>query len=256
MFGLITGSGFYDVPAIEDRRTEPIETPYGAATVTIGRWQGSDVCFLPRHGSDHSIPPHAINYRANIWALRSAGAASILATAVSGGISPAMTVGRLVSISDFLDFTSGRPATFFDGLIDPGFGTGSATVRHTDMTYPYDPAMRGAIRRAAEIESIDLVDGGVYCTTNGPRFETPAEIRMMATLGGDLVGMTGYPEVVLAREADLPYAAIGVISNQAAGLGGSELSSSDIHTVIEDVAEPLYRLVARTIELSTTGPHR
>ena len=253
MFGLITGSGFYDLPGLDDRRLAEVETPYGQVAVTLGSWRANEVCFLPRHGSDHSIPPHAINYRANIWALRAVGAASILATAVSGGISPEMTVGRLVSISDFIDFTDGRPATFFDGVTDPRFVERTATVNHTDMTSPYDPAMRALIRRAAEAESVDLVDGGVYCTTNGPRFETPAEIRMMATLGGDLVGMTGYPEVALAREAGLPYAAIGVISNQAAGLGDQELSGSDIFAVIEGVAEQLYRLVARTIELSTTG---
>ena len=255
MFGLITGSGFYDVPDLEDRRAEAVETPYGSAEVTVGRWRGNDLCFLPRHGSDHTIPPHGINYRANIWALRHVGASSILATAVSGGISPQMTVGRLVVISDFLDFTDGRPSTFFDGVTDPEFPGRRGTVTHTDMTNPYDPAMRAVIRRAAEAESIDIADGGVYCTTNGPRFETPAEIGMMATLGGDLVGMTGYPEVALAGEAGLPYAAIGVISNQAAGLGGKELSGSDIYAVIEGVAEPLYRLVARTIELSTTGLH-
>jgi len=255
MFGLITGSGFYDLPDLRDRRRAEIDTPYGPVNVTVGRWWQSDVCFLPRHGSDHSIPPHAINYRANIWALREVGASAILATAVSGGISPEMTVGRLVSISDFIDFTDGRPYTFFDGVTDPGFVERPAKVNHTDMTNPYDPAMRAVIRRAAEVESIDLVDGGVYCTTNGPRFETPAEIRMMATVGGDLVGMTGYPEVALAGEAGLPYAAIGVISNQAAGLGDEELSGSDIFAVIERVAEPLYRLVARTIEFSTTGRH-
>jgi 5'-deoxy-5'-methylthioadenosine phosphorylase len=260
MFGLITGSGFYDLPDLRNRRSVEVDTPYGAVDVTVGSWGHNDACFLARHGRDHSIPPHAINYRANIWALRDVGASSILATAVSGGISTEMTVGRLVSISDFIDFTDGRRSTFFDGATDPGFGphwrTGRpATVNHTDMTRPYDPAMRAVIRRAAELESIDLVDGGVYCTTNGPRFETAAEIGMMATLGGDLVGMTGYPEVALAREAGLPYAAIGVISNQAAGLGDEELSGSDIFAVIEGVAESLYRLVARTIELSTTGQH-
>jgi len=255
MFGLITGSGFYEIPDLGDRRVESVDTPYGPAAVTLGRWRGAEVVFLPRHGADHSIPPHAINYRANVWALRHVGARSILATAVSGGISPEMTVGRLVVISDFLDFTDGRPSTFFDGVTDPGFTERRATVTHTDMTNPYDPAMRTVLRRAAASEAIDVASSGVYCTTNGPRFETPAEIRMMGRLGGDLVGMTGYPEVALAGEAGLPYAAIGVISNKAAGLGSEELSGSDIQAVVEGVAEPLYRLITRTIELSTTGRH-
>ncbi|MDH3683488.1 MAG: S-methyl-5'-thioinosine phosphorylase [Acidimicrobiia bacterium] len=253
MFGLITGSGFYDIPDLDERAVEPVETPYGAVALTTGRWRGEDVVFLPRHSADHSIPPHAIDYRANIWALHRVGARSVLATAVSGGIDPDLRPGRLVLISDFLDFTSGRATTFFDGVTDPGFSHSSGSVTHTDMTTPYDPAMRAVIRRAAEAESIDLVDGGVYCTTNGPRFETPAEIEMMRAVGGDLVGMTGYPEVALAAEAALPYAAIGIISNPAAGMGAGKLAASDIVAVIEQVADPLYRLIGRVIELSRVG---
>ncbi len=254
MFGLITGSGFYDIPELEERRSSEIDTPYGRVSLTTGRWGGQEVGFLPRHGSDHSIPPHAINYRANVWALHQAGATAILATAVSGGINPDMKPGQLVLISDFLDFTTGRASTFFDGVIDPGFTHSGGTVTHTDMTNPYDPAMRRLIMQAAEAEAIEVIDGGVYCTTNGPRFETPAEIRMMAKLGGDLVGMTGSPEVVLAAEAHIPYASIGVISNPAAGMGQEKLAASDIFAVIEEVTEPLYRLIAGAIKLSTTGP--
>lgn len=253
MHGLITGSGFYDIPDLEDRTVTPTETPYGSVRLTTGRWRGQPVAFLPRHGADHSVPPHAINYRANVWALAEAGVTGIIATAVSGGINPALTPGRLVLISDFLNFTSGRAETFFDGVTDPGFAHSRGPVTHTDMTAPYDPAMRAAIRRAAELESIDLADGAVYCTTNGPRFETPAEIRMMGTLGGDLVGMTGYPEVALAREARVPYAAIGVISNPAAGLGAAELSADDIFAVIDGASDPLYRLIGRAIELAAAG---
>ncbi len=249
MFGLITGSGFYEIPELEDGATSAVETPYGTAAVTVGSWRGRPVAFVPRHGRDHSIPPHAINYRANVWALRSVGARSILATAVSGAIDPALAPGRLVAISDVLNFTSGRADTFFDGIIDPGFGQGPRRVTHTDMTTPYDSAMRALIRRAAEVESIDVIDGGVYCATNGPRFETPAEIRMMATLGGDLVGMTGYPEVVLAAEAGLRYASIGVVSNPAAGLGAERLSAADLMAVVDEVTGPLHRLIGRVVEL-------
>jgi purine nucleoside phosphorylase len=255
VFGLITGSGFYDVPELTQRSVGAVETPYGAVTLTAGRWRGSPVGFLARHGADHSIAPHAVNYRANIWALREAGAEAVLATAVSGGINPAMVPGSLVSISDFLDFTSGRASTFFDGVTDPGFGAASTAgaVTHTDMTSAYDPALRDLIRRAAADEALELIDGAVYCATNGPRFETPAEITMMGRVGGDLVGMTGYPEVALAREAGVAYASIGVVSNQAAGLAGGELSSGDIFSVIERATEPLYRLIGRTIELFAAG---
>lgn len=254
--GLVMGSGFYDIAELDDRSVATVDTPYGEVVLTTGRWRDQPVAFLPRHGSDHSIPPHAINYRANIWALASIGVMGIVATAVSGGINPTLAPGRLVLISDFLEFTTGRAVTFFDGVTDPalanGRGSGGA-VTHTDMTNAYHPAMRAAIRRAAELESIDLVDGAVYCTANGPRFETPAEIRMMKALGGDLVGMTGYPEVALAREAGVPYASIGVISNWAAGLAPEELSTAEIFAVIERAADPLYRLIGRTIEVAGPG---
>ncbi len=257
MFGLITGSGFTDVPDLADRVVEAVDTPFGGPVrVTSGSWRGHDVCFIPRHGSDHSIPPHAINYRANISALRTIGVRSVLATAVSGAIDPELPPGSLVSISDFLNFTSGRDVTFFDGSRRPiilGGSDEAPPVVHTDMTNPYDPGLRSILERAAAAESIDLVDGAVYCTADGPRFETPAEIRMMAMLGGDLVGMTGYPEVALAVEAGLQYASIGVVSNPAAGLGSEPLSVADILLLIDDVAEPLYRLIGRTVELAAAG---
>ena len=253
MFGLITGSGFYDIADLGDRSESSVETPYGSVSVTIGLWRGQPVGFLPRHGRKHSIAPHAINYRANIWALREVGVTTILATAVSGGIRPTLLPGQLVLLSDFIDFTSGRACTFFDGEIDPDFEHSNRAVAHTDMTSPYDPAMREMLRQAAATESIDLVDGAVYCATNGPRFETPAEIAMMGRLGGDVVGMTGYPEVALAREAAIPYASVGIVSNPAAGLSDGELSESDVFAVIERVADPLYRLIARTIESHAAG---
>ncbi|MEM7324907.1 MAG: MTAP family purine nucleoside phosphorylase [Actinomycetota bacterium] len=275
MFGLITGSGFYDIPELTDRTVQPVDTPFGGpVSVTTGRWRGADVCFIPRHGSDHSIPPHGINYRANIAALKTIGARSVVATAVSGGINADMPPGAMVLISDFLNFTSGRETTFFDGSGrpitfpsdeaggEPGEDQGgegadkaveSATpikVVHTDMSAPYDPALRAVILRAAADEAVPLIHGAVYCTTDGPRFETPAEIRMMRTLGGDLVGMTGYPEVALAVEAGLPYASIGLVSNVAAGMADEPLSVDDIVSLIETAAEPLYRLIGRTVELS------
>lgn len=266
VFGLITGSGFYDVPDLEDRHLIELDTPFGGpVSVTTGTWDGVRVGFIPRHGRDHLIPPHAINYRANVAALKAVGVTSILATAVSGGIDPAMTPGSLVVISDFLDFTSGREATFFDGTGRPLVADGppSRAVTHTDMSAPYHSALRATIVEAARIEAIPVIDGGVYCTADGPRFETPAEIRMMRAAGGDLVGMTGYPEVALAVEAGLPYASIGVISNPAAGLGvaGTEvagagpapLSVEDIMAIVETTVEPLYRLIGRTVALVGGG---
>ncbi len=242
MFGLITGSGLYDLPSLTDRSSSEISTPFGPATVTTGSWHGQSVAFLARHGSAHSVPPSGINYRANIWALREVGVRTILATAVSGGISTEMTPGRLVLISDYLNFTTGRADTFFDGSTEPF----SAAAHHTDMTDPYSSRFRAVVRNAAAAEQIELIDGGVYCATNGPRFETPAEITMMRRLGGDLVGMTGYPEVALAVEAGLEYCSIGLISNPAAGLG-EPLDVEDIFALIDEATEPLQRLITRTI---------
>lgn len=258
VFGLITGSGFYDIPELVDRSVEAVETPFGGpVAVTTGTWRGQPVCFIARHGTDHSIPPHAINYRANVAALRTVGATSVLATAVSGSMNPAMPPGSLVLISDFLNFTSGRDVTFFDGSARPivaGEPPGRP-VRHTDMSTPYDPELRALVRRAAADEGVDLADGAVYCTADGPRFETPAEIRMMAMVGGDLVGMTGYPEVALAVEAGLRYASIGVVSNLAAGISAEPLSADDIMSLIDEVADPLYRVIGRTVELAGEAPH-
>lgn len=244
MFGLITGSGFYDIPDLEQRSTTEVSTPFGPALVTSGSWRGRPIAFLPRHGADHSVPPAGINYRANVWALETVGVTSVFATAVSGGIDRAMAPGDLVIISDFLDFTNGRADTFFDGATELDGVTGfDSSKHHTDMTAPYDPALRAALLASAEEGAIPVIDGGVYCTTNGPRFETPAEIEMMRVLGGQLVGMTGYPEVALAREAGLRYASVGVISNAAAGMGDEELTAEDIFEIVNDIADPLHRLI-------------
>lgn len=235
MLALITGSGFYNLGPLTDGEPLTVDTPFGGVELTRGRWGGgTEVLFLPRHGGDHSVPPHAINYRANMWALREAGAAGVVATAVSGAIDNVLRPGDFVLIDDFIDFTNGRPSTYFDA---------AGEVSHTDMSEPYDSDLRAAVVAAADSASVPLTVGGTYCATNGPRFETPAEIRMMRKLGGDLVGMTGCPEVVLANELGLPYASIGVISNLAAGLGDRELSVPEIMQVLADSTRPLERLL-------------
>lgn len=240
MLSIITGSGFYALDPLVDDTTETVTTPYGDAVVTSGRWQGeTPVLFLPRHGTDHSIAPHLINYRANIWALRERGATKIVATAVSGAIDQSMGVGDFVVIDDFIDFTTGRAHTFFD---TPG------ELQHTEMGDPYDSRLRAVISEAATALSLPLRTGGVYCATNGPRFETKAEIAMMKTVGGSLVGMTGCPEVILANELALPYAAIGVISNAAAGLGDEDFTVEQILAMLDVTRPDLERLIGEVIE--------
>ncbi|MCC6433580.1 MAG: S-methyl-5'-thioinosine phosphorylase [Acidimicrobiales bacterium] len=234
MLAIITGSGFYEVPGLTEDRDETVVTPYGPARVTLGTWQGRSVAFLPRHGAGHSLPPHRINYRANIWALREIGASAVLATAVSGGIARDLEPGDLVLIDQFLEFTKDRADTFFDG--DDGL------VRHTDMTEPYHRGLRNLLAEAAADLDLVVRPTGTYVCMNGPRFETPAEIAVLGRLGAELVGMTGYPEVALAAEVGLPYASIGVISNPAAGLGES-ITIEEIIGVLEAVRPALWALI-------------
>jgi 5'-methylthioadenosine phosphorylase len=249
MFGLITGSGLYNFPDLTDRRVERVPNPYGEpVAVTVGRVNGHELCFLPRHGSDHSVPPHAINYRANIIGLREVGADAILATAVVGSIEPAWGEGTMAVVTDYINLTSGRHDTFFDG--SPGaLAFASSPVVHTDMSDPYHPGLRQALLTAADELGQGLEPAAVYCCADGPRFETKAEIEMMARLGGQVVGMTGYPEVALAVEAGLPYASLALVSNHAAGVGQKPVSVAAIVEALERRAPDVYSMVARTVDV-------
>lgn len=249
MFGLITGSGLYDIPGLVDREVEEIKTPYGPPVrLTKGRLGGLEVCFLPRHGSDHSVPPHAIDYRANIAALHHAGAQAVLATAVVGSIEPAWGEGTIALLSDVINFTSGRAETFFDGSAPPPIPVASPVV-HTDMSDPYHPALREAVLTAAGELGIHVEPEAVYCCTNGPRFETKAEIAMMGRLGGQVVGMTGYPEVALAVEVGLPYASLALVSNHAAGVGPAAVSVDSIIEALDRRAPAMYSLMTSALEV-------
>jgi 5'-methylthioadenosine phosphorylase len=234
VLAIITGSGFYEVPGLANPQVRTVSTPFGDAPLTLGHWQGREVAFLARHGVRHALPPHRINYRANLWALREVGATAVLATAVSGGIAADLEPGDLVLIDQFVEYTKGRPDTFFDGQ--------DGTVRHTDVTEPYDRTLRTMLAEAAGGLELVVRPTGTYACTNGPRFETPAEIVMLSRLGAELVGMTGYPEVVLAAELGLPYASVGVISNRAAGLGPA-ITLEEIIEVLEAVRPALWALI-------------
>ncbi len=249
MFGLITGSGLYDIPGLVDRTVEEIDTPYGPPVrLTSGRVGELDVCFLPRHGSDHSVAPHAINYRANIAALHQVGAEAVLATAVVGSIEPSWGEGTMAVVSDVINLTSGRADTFFDGTVPPPVPVDSPVV-HTDMSDPFDPELRRAMLTAAAELDLSVEPEAVYCCANGPRFETKAEIEMMARLGGQVVGMTGYPEVALAVEVGLPYASIALVSNFAAGVGPAPVSVEHIVAELDRRAPVVHRLISRTLEV-------
>jgi 5'-methylthioadenosine phosphorylase len=218
MYAIIGGSGLAKLSALESPRRQVMRTPYGepSGAMTFGRLAGAEVVFLARHGYGHTLAPHEINYRANVWALRELKVEGVISVATVGGIRPDLGPGTLVLPDQIIDYTHSRKSTFFEGSEMP--------VIHVDFTEPYTPALRAELLAAAAACGEPLVEGGVYACSQGPRLETAAEIERIARDGGDMVGMTGMPEAALAREAELAYAAIGVVVNHAAGRGDSRHS--------------------------------
>ena len=225
IIGLIAGTGFYDLPALKDGESRELDTLYGKAQIRSGEWNGARLIFLTRHGVGHSIPPHLINYRANIKAMKDLGVEQIIAINVVGGINPKLSPGDLCLVDDFIDFTSGRQHTFSDGS-KPG-------VQHVDITRPYDAKIQSALRQSAKESGILLHENGVYAGFNGPRFETPSEIRLAALAGATVVGMTGCPEVSLAREIGIAYASMALVVNPAAGLSEAEITMDEINKALD-----------------------
>ncbi len=213
MLAIIGGSGLAQLPILEVTHRQVVRTPYGdpSCALTYGKLAGQSVVFIARHGYGHSLAPHEINYRANLWALHNQGAKGVIAIGTVGGIRPDMAPGRLVVPHDIIDYTWGRKHTYFEGPERP--------VVHTEFTSPYDHALRLRLRKAIKATGISGVHDGVYACTQGPRLETAAEILKLERCGADIVGMTGMPEAALARELDLPYAHLCLVSNWAAGKG-------------------------------------
>jgi 5'-methylthioadenosine phosphorylase/5'-methylthioinosine phosphorylase len=234
---VIGGSGFAALTAFEELGRELTETPYGppSAPIIRGRIRGRELLFLPRHGSHHDIPPHRVNYRANVWALAHCGAERIIGLAAVGGISPAYGPAVLALPDQILDYTYGRAHTFFDG--DDG------EVVHIDFTRPYCEALRCALLAAAPAADVDLVDGATYAVTQGPRLESAAEVLRLERDGCDLVGMTGMPEAALARELEVCYACCAFVVNWAAGKAESEIQMSDVRANIAASSVRVRRLL-------------
>lgn len=226
---IIGGTGLGDIEGVEWLESYQPETAFGqpSAQVKFGRQAGSDhgFYFLPRHGGDHSIAPHKINYRANIAALKSLGVTHIFAVNAVGGLSDSMGPQAIVVPDQIIDYTSGRETSFFDGVAGP--------LDHVDFTEPYDAQGRAALLSAAKSLSINGIDGGVYGATQGPRLETAAEVRRCQRDGCDLVGMTGMPEAVLARELGVAYASLCLVVNWGAGMTASPITLDDIHRVVQ-----------------------
>lgn len=237
---IITGTGIYAIPGFELEQKQ-IDTPYGLAQVNIARKDGFELVYLARHGLDHTTPPHNINYRANLKALEMMGVKRVLATYAVGSINRQIPPMGLALLSDFLDFTNNRPLTFYEG--------GKSGLAHTSMDAPYCPAMRRKILELAARINLPIHPEAVYVATNGPRFETPAEIRMYGKLGGDVVGMTGVPEVVLARELNMHYAAIAYSINWAAGL---ETEMEFVSEKMQEIRQKLASLLVETLQAIDT----
>lgn len=218
-WGIIGGTGLDEFDALEIERVVAVDTPYGevSAPLTFARLAGTPVVFMPRHGAAHHLPPHKINYRANIWALTQCVEQAVAVAAV-GGITPACVPRTIVIPDQIVDYTSGREHTFFD----------AADVQHVDFSEPYCSDIRAALVQAAAIAGVTVQSQGTYGATQGPRLESGAEINRMERDGCDVVGMTGMPEAALAREAGLRYACCALVVNEAAGRGPAVITMDDI----------------------------
>lgn len=237
---IIGGTGVYDPSILNNVYEDKIETPFGEVKFRVGEFEGQKVAFIPRHGSSHAIPPHLINYRANIWAMKKAGVENIIATTAVGSLNLGMKPGEFVLVDQFLDFTKSRVNTFFDG--------GVRGVVHVDLTEPYCPMLRDRLLSAAKKADIPIHSRGTYVCTEGPRFETPAEIKMFQNMGGDLVGMTNVPEVVLAREAEMCYATVSMVTNFAAGISHKPLTHSEVVDTMKQNTENIKILIMTAIK--------
>lgn len=236
---VIGGSGFAAMPGLNALGEELPDTPYGppSGAVVHGSLDGGgELLFLPRHGPGHGIPPHRINYRANISALKACGAERVLGLAAVGGIGPGCGPCSLVVPDQLIDYTFARDHTFFDG--------GGEPVVHIDLTNPYCEALRTDLLLAGDRLGLSLIDGGTYGVTQGPRLETAAEVRRLERDGCHIVGMTGMPEAALAREAGLCYACCAFVVNWAAGKSGGEILMSEIEVNIAASLDRIGRLLA------------
>ena len=240
---VIGGTGLNRLAGLEIVEQHQLDTPWGSPSgpVVQGRYEGSSCLFLARHGTPHRIPPHRINYRANIWALRMLGADAVVGVNAVGGIREDLVPGRLVLPDQLVDYSWGREHTYYDGRTRV---EGLGELEHIDFTHPYDPALRRALAESAVAAGIDCAGEGTYAVAQGPRLETAAEIRRMRRDGCDVVGMTGLPEAALAREAGLSYASLCVVVNPAAGLGEAPITLESMAAALAEGAEAVGSLLS------------
>ena len=244
MLGIIGGTGLTQLANLEVTHRQVVRTPFGdpSGALTFGKLNRRDVVFLARHGYGHTIPPHEVNYRANIWALHSQGAGPVVSVASVGGIRCDLQPGVLVIPHQVLDYTWGRKHTFFEGPDQP--------VTHVDFTHPYCEELRASLLKAAAAAGQAILNSGVYAATQGPRLESAAEIDRLERDGADMVGMTGMPEAALAREMGLRYAAVAVVVNHAAGRGDSSeaIHLDQINAVLKASMVKVRALIEKLVE--------
>jgi len=237
--GIIGGSGVYDVNELKNISENNLITPFGIFEYIMGEYENKEVVFVTRHGKGHTLPPHMISYKKIIWGMKELGVEKIIATSASGSLNLNMKPGDFVIIDQFIDFTDSREITFFD---TPG------NVVHTDMTEPYCEYLRILIKDIMMALNLSFHEKGTYVTMNGPRYETKAEINMLKILGGDIVGMTGTPEVILANEMKICYASIGIVTNFAAGISDKKISHEEVIEMMDKKIPILKKVIFEVIK--------
>ena len=241
---IIGGTGLTSLAGVEITETREVETPYGSpsSALSFGTMGDKEIIFLPRHGNPHAIPPHKINYRANIHALKENGVKNIIAINAVGGITSEMHPERIVVPEQIIDYTYGRKHTFFEDKLDE--------VTHIDFTNPYSVDLREQLTSNPVILDLNVFVGGVYAATQGPRLETAAEVDKLEKDGCDIVGMTGMPETALARELNINYVCLSLVVNWAAGKSDEEITMAVIEKHLEDGMEKVKLLLEKFITAS------
>ena len=238
---IICGSGADELSCLASGRPKRVSTRYGEVDLIEGQISGTDALILPRHGLGHAVSPSLINYRAQMAALRDSGVRTAIGICAVGSLKAELRCGRFAVLADFIDLTRRRVDTFYGEPGDP--------VVHTDFTEPYCPRVSNALTQACADAGVEYESAAVYVGVEGPRYESPAEVRLYASWGADVIGMTNLPEAVLAREAGICYGALAIVTNLAAGLSPTPLTHDEVRGVVHASAEKLSEVLERAVSL-------